>query len=1069
MSYYTNPGVGNPRFPYKSFFSTIPAIAPSEYSYNERDNNLFTVRSFADSSGEIFLDFVSMGPGTLSNVNTRFMMNYGTSNAKTSFAMTRYGPEDSDINFDFPGGLTVNGDASFTGNVYAPIIYVKELRNYDSEGIAIKSTNFLYLGDSDPVPVNDILPNRLYIQGSMYSGIIKTLFLGIGNTTGALNNNLDVRGDAFFSTTFNGFFGRPETVKIVGSQYISDYLMVTDIVGTNNISPVNIRSTTYIGDGTPSRSELVQVDGSLYVRDGFVASNIKSSTNPNIGWEFTNDSVETTGILYVGGASPSRDEIVQIDGSLYVRDGLLASNIKSSTNSDIGFEFTNNSVETTGILYVGDASPTRDEIVQIDGSLYVRDGLVGSNLKSDRIVSSLNDNVYIELTATSINTLGILYVGIGSPPRSEIFQVNDDGYITRLFTDRIVSPYNDNVYLDFGTTSINTLGIFYVGIGSPPRTEIFQVNDDGYITRLFTDRVMNPLDSNTYVSTSNSGYIRVNPRLVVGGNPPSSGELLEVQGSLIADIVYSNVFGTSNYAIVIETDRIKFIPTGNILGKTITFYDDGFVECDEVGRKSGSSYVSLNTDNIIVTVSTSEIARFTSTGVGIKTSSISYPLDVNGIVRTNNVIISTGLKAENNSSSILFGSGIDIYNQTTLNYNFDTTGNLSVQSSIKGLSKNSFIEFNLNEIRMYGGPNNYLRISENFDQLDFFTLGGVAPLTVNKTFFAVTYGIPRILVTNTKTVIQNNVGIGIAEPLYALDVVGTIRTSNLIIGDGFVNVLGSGVYDISTAMVIAFQGQRRFEISDFRIEVNISRIEINAFGSALNTNLAEIYFNAATVSSYISNNQTGTGAFIIGTNSTNSILFIGNGGVRMIVPNDGRVIATEFIETSDRRLKERITDLSDDESLRIVKGLKPVKFYMKSSPDVLNYGFVAQDVEEVCPEMVRETESSIPVNANVPVKEEGGRKYVERNEELSEFDLTGVFESDDSKEIQSTEVTSERIYFDLDDDVYELNIKKMGIKNLKTLRKNMIIPTLVSAVQSLTDKVESLTARLTALENMSSN
>ena len=1017
MSYYTNPGVGNPRFPYKSFFSTIPAIAPSEYAYNERDNNLFTVRSFADSSGEIFLDFVSMGPGTLSNVNTRFMMNYGTSNAKTSFAMTRYGPEDSDINFDFPGGLTVNGDASFTGNVYAPIIYVKELRNYDSEGIAIKSTNFLYLGDSDPIPVNNIFPNRLYIQGSMYSGIIKTLFLGIGNTTGALNNNLDVRGDAFFSTTYNGFFGRPETVKIVGSQYISDYLMVTDIVGTNNISPVNIRSTTYIGDGSASRSELVQVDGSLYVRDGFVASNIKSSTNPNIGWEFTNDSVETTGILYVGGASPSRDEIVQIDGSLYVRDGLLASNIKSSANSDIGFEFTSNSVETTGILYVGDASPTRGEIVQIDGALYVRDGLVGSNLKSDRIVSSLNDNVY----------------------------------------------------LDFDATSINTLGIFYVGIGSPPRTEIFQVNDDGYITRLFTDRVMNPLDSNTYVSTSNSGYIRVNPRLVVGGNPPSSGELLEVQGSLIADIVYSNVFGTSNYAIVIETDRIKFIPTGNILGKTITFYDDGFVECDEVGRKSGSSYVSLNTDNIIVTVSTSEIARFTSTGVGIKTSSISYPLDVNGIVRTNNVIISTGLKAENNSSSILFGSGIDIYNQTTLNYNFDTTGNLSVQSSIKGLSKNSFIEFNLNEIRMYGGPNNYVRISENFDQLDFFTSGGVAPLTVNKTFFAVTYGIPRILVTNTKTVIQNNVGIGIAEPLYALDVVGTIRTSNLIIGDGFVNVLGSGVYDISTAMIIAFQGQRRFEISDFRIETTISRIEINAFGAAVNSDLAEIYFNAATVSSYISNNQTGSGAFIIGTSSTNSIVFIGDGGSRMIVPNDGRIIATEFIETSDRRLKERITDLSDDESLRIVKGLKPVKFYMKSSPDVLNYGFVAQDVEEVCPEMVRETESSIPVNANVPVKEEGGRKYVERNEELSEFDLTGVFESDDSKEIQSTEVTSERIYFDLDDDVYELNIKKMGIKNLKTLRKNMIIPTLVSAVQSLTDKVESLTARLTALENMSSN
>ena len=66
-------------------------------------------------------------------------------------------------------------------------------------------------------------------------------------------------------------------------------------------------------------------------------------------------------------------------------------------------------------------------------------------------------------------------------------------------------------------------------------------------------------------------------------------------------------------------------------------------------------------------------------------------------------------------------------------------------------------------------------------------------------------------------------------------------------------------------------------------------------------------------------------------------------------------------------------------------------------------------------------------------------------------------------------VTDERIYFDLEDDVYELNIKKVGVKGIKALRKNMIIPTLVSAIQSLTDKVESLTARLTALENMSSN
>ena len=52
---------------------------------------------------------------------------------------------------------------------------------------------------------------------------------------------------------------------------------------------------------------------------------------------------------------------------------------------------------------------------------------------------------------------------------------------------------------------------------------------------------------------------------------------------------------------------------------------------------------------------------------------------------------------------------------------------------------------------------------------------------------------------------------------------------------------------------------------------------------------------------------------------------------------------------SDRRLKEKIKDLSPD----IAKKLKPVQFCFKGS-DRIQYGFIAQDVQELIPEAVHE-------------------------------------------------------------------------------------------------------------------
>ena len=69
------------------------------------------------------------------------------------------------------------------------------------------------------------------------------------------------------------------------------------------------------------------------------------------------------------------------------------------------------------------------------------------------------------------------------------------------------------------------------------------------------------------------------------------------------------------------------------------------------------------------------------------------------------------------------------------------------------------------------------------------------------------------------------------------------------------------------------------------------------------------------------------------------------------------LIEGTLTETSDISLKENITPLQD--SLNKVLQLKGVSFNKKTTPDVKEIGFIAQEVEEILPELVSETEEGI--------------------------------------------------------------------------------------------------------------
>jgi len=66
-------------------------------------------------------------------------------------------------------------------------------------------------------------------------------------------------------------------------------------------------------------------------------------------------------------------------------------------------------------------------------------------------------------------------------------------------------------------------------------------------------------------------------------------------------------------------------------------------------------------------------------------------------------------------------------------------------------------------------------------------------------------------------------------------------------------------------------------------------------------------------------------------------------------------------DTSDRRQKTAIHDFPDDALERVMK-LKPVSFQMKKGGSGVEYGFIAQDVEPLFPELVRDREETLSLN-----------------------------------------------------------------------------------------------------------
>lgn len=324
------------------------------------------------------------------------------------------------------------------------------------------------------------------------------------------------------------------------------------------------------------------------------------------------------------------------------------------------------------------------------------------------------------------------------------------------------------------------------------------------------------------------------------------------------------------------------------------------------------------------------------------------------------------------------------------------TEKLQVNGNIKLSASNSFL---------YGGDNAGRLIVTNNDVTTYFGIYGSSHPTAPNTFSLVANNIPALTIPNT-----GNIGIGTNTPLNKLDVAGNISLSSgganvfRVLqsvqaagynGPGFYSQsdLGYGVASGGTHRFIGIDGNTEMMRITSGGDVGVgvvpktwfnSRKAIELFngGAIVGVNAGWIenwgnsYIDSSASTRYLQNgfaslyqygnvtngghvwfsSASGTAGAVVTLNQVMTLngsgaLNVSNLGTGLLYTNGGTLTSTN---PSDGRLKNNITDLGY--GLSDILKLRPVSYNWKD--DKINqgkqFGFIAQEVQEVMPELVKE-------------------------------------------------------------------------------------------------------------------
>jgi Chaperone of endosialidase len=470
-----------------------------------------------------------------------------------------------------------------------------------------------------------------------------------------------------------------------------------------------------------------------------------------------------------------------------------------------------------------------------------------------------------------------------------------------------------------GATSVIGLGADQPIVGAPDAS----IHGTSFISSTVTNVAGLPTDLSFYTTTG--GF--ANPRMTI--TPDGNVGIGTQNPTQKLQVVGRTVLGDTSTTST--NGRVVQVYTGNIgnadAGLDITRGDNStYATADSqlslrLKSDSGGSYRGAIGFSANNTAQET-ITLLNSGNVGIGTATPTDALNVNGAIRA-------GLRVTGNNSMPAMGSPVYFSGGSSV-VGDDNTDPLWI-SRYDVTPNSSQLRFNIGDDPTIPGS-------------DSFVIGSTSGITWYPKFTVEAAG---------------NVGIGTTSPRASLDVAGQILAGNYSNSTNPASIAGNSL-EVGGATPDATN-----------MHATILFHHHGAFAHQLRYTDRSLYLEAA-----------GNG---YGTTTTPNFLVGGSIGIGNTTPSEklevtGNVKATAYLYTSDRRLKSDIKPVIN--SLEKINKLQGVTFKWKDSGEK-SYGFIAQDVEKVAPELVKtdskSTFKSVHYGNMISIVVEAFKEYFKEN------------------------------------------------------------------------------------------
>ena len=324
--------------------------------------------------------------------------------------------------------------------------------------------------------------------------------------------------------------------------------------------------------------------------------------------------------------------------------------------------------------------------------------------------------------------------------------------------------------------------------------------------------------------------------------------------------------------------------------------------------------------------------------------------------------------------------------------------------------------------------------------------------------------------------ITGNVGIGTNYPLinHKLDVNGKLRCSQIDIGTTTSLkeklLILNNTYDTSSLSKISFGINSSSEL-DYG-SISYSNGLMTFYNRPVSGSTNGFYFSGASFVGIGINPEKGiplkvasgttslTGAYYNITTSSNITMSLSTKiWTNISAYFESHILVNgDIVITSDNRIKNNINDINSKKSLDLISKINPKSFkYIDfvEKGDKNNYGFIAQDINEIIPDAVGYKKETIPnIFKLFDVKDDIIETTEDLTSQLSINDNIKIINKENKEDYKILEISSNHIKIDKKIEGDKCFIYGKEIDDFHILDKDIIFTLNVSATQELNKKIK---------------